>query len=46
VGCNWDVETRNLAYEPSMAPRVEALGALLRKGWRGALPPVPPSGPP
>ena len=39
TGCNWNVETRNLAHEPSMAERVKELGALLRRGWRGALPP-------
>lgn len=40
-GCDWNVETRNLAHVPAYAAKVHELAALLRKGWRGALPAPP-----
>ena len=39
--CNWAMEGRNLAHQPAWAAKVEELAAVLRAGWRGALPPTP-----
>ena len=39
--CNWAMEGRNLAHRPAYAAKVKELAAVLRAGWRGALPPTP-----
>jgi hypothetical protein len=36
--CNWAMEGINLAHAPAYADKVKQLAALLRRGWRGALP--------
>ena len=37
-GCNWAVEGANLAHLPGYAAKVKELSAMLRAGWRAALP--------
>ena len=39
--CNWAMEGLNLAHQPAYAAKVKELAAVLRAGWRGALPPTP-----
>eukprot|EP01052_Picozoa_sp_SAG31_P032401 SAG31_NODE_3549_length_4134_cov_3.066171_6_plen_122_part_00 len=38
-GCDWAMEGENLAHQAAYKGKVAELAQLLRKGWRGALPP-------